>query len=155
MQVGSRGIDAQITATSELCTDWAEQGRTDSQFRAAPISGIDSARRLGRRLLRVLLDRLWSDLRAVDVPLRIDGDALGGAGAGGRLRRLRILGIRNERHHFQILGAADADAALPPAGMRRQTRLGVGGVEAIVLVDEQAADAAELLRLGEELAVQI
>src|SRR5256885_1952142 len=131
------------------------QDRTDPAFRTVPLRGIDSVPRLSRGLFRVLLHRLWSDLRAVDVPLRVDGDALRGARAGGRLGRVRILRVRNEIHHLQILRAPDTDAALPSAGMRRRARLRVGGVEAIVLVDEQSADAAEILRLGEELAVEI
>ena len=55
-----------------------------------------------------------------------------------------------------VLGAADADAALPAVVVLRH-RLGfrVGDVDHVVLVDEDAARPAELLPLVDELAVLI
>src|SRR5262249_31134775 len=62
--------------------------------------------------LDVLHHALRSDLGAVDIPLRVDCDAFGGAGARRRLRGIGVGRIGNEIRDLQILRAPDADAAL-------------------------------------------
>src|SRR4030095_13479123 len=62
-----------------------------------------------RGRLRVLLQHLSADLRAVDIPLRIDRDTLDS--------RVVVLlgsgfGERNERRHLAVARAADVDASL-------------------------------------------
>src|SRR6266446_4464836 len=55
---------------------------------------------------------------------------------------------------FAVLGAADADALLE-AGIQLLAGLRVGDIDHVVLVDGDAARAAELSPLGEEFPVLI
>src|SRR5258707_13192281 len=99
----------------------------------------------------VLHHPLRPNLGAVDVALSIGRDAFGGAGAGGVL-----VGIRNESRHLAVLGAADPDAALPVgARLVDRARLRIRHVDHVVLVDVDAARAAELRPLVDEVAVLI
>src|SRR5262245_47044046 len=109
-----------------------------------------------RSLLHVFLDRLRSHLGAVDVPGAIDGDAFGCARAGEVVGRARPrLRIGDEALNLAVLDRSPADAAMPSVVILRD-RLGlrVGDVQDVAL-DEDAARAAELLVLGDVLAVLI
>src|SRR6267378_2065686 len=104
-----------------------------------------------KSFLGVLHHPLRSDLGAVDVALSVGRDAFGGAGTGGVL-----VGIRNESRHLAVLGAADPDAALPVgARLVDRARLRIRNIDDIVLVDVDAARAAELRPLVDEVAVLI
>src|SRR5262249_60150526 len=59
---------------------------------------------------------------------------------------------RHEHRHLAVLQAADADA-LEPARMPARLRFGIGGVEHVVLVDRNPADAGELVKFADKLAV--
>src|SRR3954470_3432455 len=105
--------------------------------------------------LHVLLRRLRSDLRAVDVAGGVNGDALGGARAAESLGPGLGLGIGNEALDLPVLDAAPADPSFPAVVIARH-RLGfrVRDVERVAL-DEDAARPAELPIFGDELAVLI
>src|SRR5205814_9439066 len=64
--------------------------------------------------------------------------------------------VGNEREHFPVLDVADPDAALP-AGVipGDRARFGIGDVNVVALVDEDAARPAELRPLVDEVAVAI
>src|SRR5262249_47979885 len=82
-----------------------------------------------------------TDLRAIDVALRVHGDSFRRA----RIRS-RFVGIGDERRHRAVLRAADANAALPRAVRGRDgARLGVRYIDIVVLVDVNAARPAELV----------
>src|SRR5215471_6410907 len=85
------------------------------------------------------------------MPLGIGGNTFGRARAGRF-----FVGIRNEVLDRSVLGAAHANTALPAVVIARD-RLGFGirGIEHIVLADVQTAGTAELLPLGDELAILI
>src|SRR5690606_14170029 len=94
-----------------------------------------------RRLFpRIFPDGLRADLGAVDVPGGIHGNAFCRAGPGIILVRL---GIRNERVHKSVDGAADPDAAFPSL-IPARVGFGIGRVEDVVGVDEEPAGTAEL-----------
>src|SRR5689334_964810 len=94
---------------------------------------------------------LGAHLGAVDVALGVRGHAFRCAGAGRLVDR-----VRDERRHLAGLGAADADAALPAVViLRNGLRFGIRDIDHVVLVDEDAARAAELRPLGDELAVLV
>src|SRR5882762_476431 len=104
-----------------------------------------------KSLLHVLHHPLRPDLGAVDVALSIGRDAFGSAG-GGRV----LVGIRNESRHLAVLRAADPDAAFPVgARLVDRARLRIRHVDDVVLVDVDAARAAELRPLVDEIAVLI
>src|SRR5580765_7841325 len=107
--------------------------------------------------LRVLLDRLRPDLRAVDIAVLVDGDTLGRARAaegrgvlvGARFR------IGDEPDDLAVLDRAPPQAALPAVVIaRHRARFRVGDIQDVVL-DEDAAWAAELAELFDELALLI
>src|SRR3954454_19507896 len=104
-------------------------------------------------LFYILLHVFRPDLGAVDVALRVGGNSLGGAGNGGSGRR-----VRDKGGHGSGLRAPAADAALPArivAVAFLVGGFGIGDVEDVVLVDEDAARPAELLPLLEKLSVLI
>src|SRR5258708_4141158 len=81
--------------------------------------------------------------------LPIQCNAFSGAGAGGAGVR-----VRDVADDFAVLQAAPADAALPAiviAGDRFGFR--IGGVKVVLLIDEDAAGAAELLVFADVDAV--
>src|SRR5208283_2792898 len=86
-----------------------------------------------------------------NVALRIRRDAFGGAGAGDLFHR-----VRNERCHCAIVHAPDPDAALPAVMVPGNGfRFGIGDIDDVVLVDEYAARPAELMPLGDVVAVLV
>src|SRR5207247_2794794 len=91
---------------------------------------------------------------AVDVALRIDGDAFGRARAG-EIRTASRFRIGDVPGDLAVLDAAPADAALPAVViLRDRFRFGVRDVQNVVL-DEDPARPAELTELLDELAVLI
>src|SRR5215510_15060361 len=94
------------------------------------------------------------DFGAVDVPSRVGGDALGGAAGPRPAPLLHRLGIWNERRDLAVLGAADAQTALE-AGVLGVVGLGIGDIDGVVLVDEDAARPTELLPFREEFSVLV
>src|SRR5579871_161605 len=151
--IGSNTISGAAPQPSANCRDRiataACMERAQNTFSIpAPVScGWSEA----RSLFDVFHHPLRSDLGAVDVALGIGCDALGGAGGGGVLIR-----VRNQSRHRAVPGAADADAALPGA-VRLVDRAGlrVGHVDDVVLVDVDAARPAELRPLVDEVSVLI
>src|SRR5262249_52063318 len=115
-----------------------------------------SARRLARRhrsrlLPDVLHHALGADLGAVDVAHGVRGDTFGRAGAGG-VRHW----IGDERGDGAVADPADANAALPAIViLGDRFRFGIGDVDDVVLVDEDAARPAELRPLVEVVALLI
>ena len=87
---------------------------------------------------------------------RVGVAAIDIAGVVGRdaFERAQLLGLRNEGRDLAVLDAADPDALLE-ARIGLVGRCRVGDVDDVVLVDEDAARPAELLPLGEELAVLV
>src|SRR5713101_7293073 len=82
--------------------------------------------------LGVLLDRLGSHFCAVDVALRIDGDAFGRARAD-EIRTAARFRIGDVPGDLAVLDAAPADAALPAVViLRDRFRFGVGDVQNVV-----------------------
>src|SRR2546427_12302202 len=104
---------------------------------------------------RVFHHPLRPDLGAVHMALRVGGDAFGRARAA-EIGTLARFGIGDEVLHGAVFRAADSQAA-PPAIVvaRDRLRFGIGDVNIVLLVDEDAARTAELLPLGDELAVLI
>src|SRR5215471_19657010 len=92
-----------------------------------------------------LLHRLVRGEAAVDVAFGIGRDAF---------RHLLRARVADEGGHLAVLDAADADA-LPEGLVELFARLRVGDIDHVILVDEHAARAAELLPLGDELAVLV
>src|SRR5262249_47322412 len=103
--------------------------------------------------LHVLLHVLGANLGAKDVALRICGDAFGRTRDCSAWRR-----IGNERRHRSVARAADADTTLPARMRRVRAALGgfgIGDVQIVPCIDEDAAGPAELLPLFDELTVLI
>src|SRR6266849_2898207 len=98
-----------------------------------------------RQFLRKLLEPLGVRIAGIDVAVVVHADAFEGAG---------VFGFLDEPSDLAVLGAADPDALLE-ARVGLVVRLRVGDVENVVLVDPDAARPAELLPLGEELAVLV
>src|ERR1700730_10953446 len=92
-----------------------------------------------RQFLRELLQLLSVGVARIDVAVVVYADAFEGAG---------ILGFLDEPGDLAVLGAADPDALLE-ARVGLVTRLRVGHVEDVILVDPHATGPAELLPLGE------
>src|SRR5262249_37145669 len=88
---------------------------------------------------------LSARIAGIDVAVVIDTDAFEGA---------RVLGFLNEAADLAVLGAADPDALLE-AWIGLISRLRVGDIDLVVLVDPDTARPAELFPLGEELAVLV
>src|SRR6266853_1881619 len=104
-----------------------------------------------RSVLDVLVHPLGPDFGAENVAHGIRGDALGGAGAGDLFHR-----VRNERRYRAVVHAPDPDAALPAVVIFRDGfRFGIGDIDDVVLVDEYAARPAELMPLGDVVAVLV
>src|SRR5580765_3134461 len=102
-------------------------------------------------LLHVFLQRTRAHFRSVDVAGTVRRDALSGARARWILGR-----VGNERDHFPILRAANADTSLPVrARLLHGAGLRIGDVNAVLLVDVDAARPAELIPRVEQLAVLI
>src|SRR5258706_6312564 len=98
-----------------------------------------------RQLLPEFLQPLGVGVARIDVAVVVHADAFEGA---------RIFGFLDESGNLAVLGAADPDALLE-ARVGLVGRLRVGDVDAVVLVDPDPARPAELLPLGEELAVLV
>src|SRR3954468_4020518 len=96
-----------------------------------------------RLLLHETLEVHCAGIAAIDVAGIVVADAF------ERAEDLRLRDVGSDR---SVLGAADADALLE-AGVQLIARLRVGDIEHVVLVDGDAARPAELLPLGDELAV--
>src|SRR6516162_1817920 len=102
-------------------------------------------------VLHVLHQPLGTDLGAVDVACGIGRHALRGAGGGRLLDR-----VGNEACHHAVADAADPDAALPAVViLRHRFGFGIGHVDDVVLVDEDAARPAELIPHIEQGAVLV
>src|SRR3954470_12695276 len=82
--------------------------------------------------------------RSVDVSVRVGRNAL--------LRAVRS--VRNERGDLAVAHAADTDAP-GEAGIRLLVGLGIGHVDCVVAIDEDAARPPELLPLLEITAVLV
>src|SRR5258708_16909283 len=161
---GSRTARSSSTGTSRRTfprrcrtTTGCSESRIPAHSRASGNPGQNtgsppSRRQADRELLpHILHHPLWADFSAIDVARRIRRDALGCAGGVAFLDR-----VRDERRHRAVLGAADADAALPAVMILRDgLRFGVCHVDHIVLVDIDAARPAELRPLIDELAILI
>src|SRR5207247_1754474 len=119
------------------------------------------------RSLPYKLPHIHQEVRAVNVPSRVDGNPLRQAGAAGI--RIRT-GIRDQVLDRPVLSAADPDSAsnaqvIPVAGLRKPelsgvgapvARFGVGHIQRVgPLVDVHAARPAELEPLRDELAVRL
>ena len=79
-------------------------------------------------------------LRAVHVAVRVDGDAL-----AGHALRATLGGMRRDEGRYQVFGrVTDADSR-QPAGVPGLVRLRIDRVQVVIAVDEEPADAAELL----------
>src|SRR5262245_36983431 len=101
----------------------------------------------------VSLEHLTSDDPAVDVPLRVDADAL----RSRMLRRGRFQ-VLDERGDRPVLRAADADAFLDPGQLVRAgvgAGFRVGDVDRVVARDRDAARPPELPPFVEERAALI
>src|SRR5205809_4842249 len=121
----------------------------------APAVEVSTNRKPEVLLPDIFFQVFWPDFGAVHVAVRIGGDAFPGA----RAREFRLLpriGIRNEVLDGSILRAADADTALPAVVVaRHRFRLRVGHENRVLLVDVDPARPAELLPLGQVLAILI
>src|SRR5467141_6097 len=98
-----------------------------------------------RQLLPEFLQPLGVGVARIDVAVVVHADAFEGA---------RIFGFLDESGNLAVLGAADPDTLLE-ARVGLVGRLRVGDVDHVVLVNEHAARPADLLPLGEELAILI
>src|SRR5690349_4836154 len=101
--------------------------------------------------LDVTHQSLRADFSAVDVALCVSRDAFGRACARGLSDR-----VGDECRHLAGPGAADADASLPAiVVLGDRLGFGIGHVEHVVLVDEDAAWTAELAPLGDKVSVLV
>src|SRR6266446_780308 len=111
--------------------------------------GEDGPSKHALALLRQFLPEFLQPLRAriagIDVTVIVHADAFEGAG---------VFGFLDEPGDLAVLGAADPDALLE-ARVGLVGRLRIGDVDGVVLVDPDPARPAELLPLGEELAVLV
>src|SRR5262245_38200081 len=102
-------------------------------------------------LLDVPHEPLGAYLGAVNVALRIGGDALGRAGNGGLLDR-----IGDECRHDTITDSTDPNASLPAIMILcNRFRFGIGHVDDVVPVNEDATRPAELEPLVELVALLV
>src|SRR5688572_2715507 len=105
--------------------------------------------------LHVALECLLSDLSSINHSVRIDGNTFRRACAESFSARIGF-GIGNKSGELAILRAADANAALPLGPLRcNRSGLRIRNINHVVLVDRDAARPAELMPLGDELAVLI
>src|SRR5262249_42462434 len=101
-------------------------------------------------LLDVPHEPLGADLGPVNVALRI-GDALGRASGGGLLHR-----IGDECRHDTITDSTDPNASLPAIMILcNRFRFGIGHVDDVVLVNEDAARPAKLEPLVDVVALLV
>src|SRR5258708_27021511 len=98
-----------------------------------------------RHFLSEPLQLLSVGVARIDVAVVVYADAFEGT---------EVLGFLDEPGDLAVLGAADPDALLE-ARIGLVARLRVGDIDAVVLVDPDPARPAELLPLGEELAVLV
>src|SRR5258708_37381595 len=98
-----------------------------------------------RQFLPEFLQPLSARLAGIDVPVVVHANAFESAG---------VFGFLDESGDLAVLGAADPDA-LREAGVGLVGRLRVGDIDAVILVDPNAARPAELLPLGDEVAVLV
>src|SRR5215471_8532630 len=98
-----------------------------------------------RQLLPELLQPLGTRVAGIDIAVAVDADAFQGA---------EVFGFLDEPGDLAVLGVADPDALLE-ARVGLVGRLRVGDIDLVVLVDPYAAGPAELLPLGEEVAVLV
>src|SRR5258708_9142375 len=98
-----------------------------------------------RQFLPEFLQRLSARIAGIDVAVVVHADAFESAG---------VFGFLDESGDLAVLGAADPDALLE-AGVGLVGRLRVGDIDAVILVDPHAARPAELLPLGDEVAVLV
>src|SRR5262249_21396936 len=102
-------------------------------------------------ILHVFVHPLGAYFRAKDVAVDICRDTLGGACSAGLVRR-----VRNKRSDRAVTDASDPDAAFPVFMRRRnRPRLGIGDIDDVVLVDEDAARPAELVPLVDEVPLLV
>src|SRR5262249_49491335 len=102
-------------------------------------------------LLHVPLQRARADFGAVYVAAGVGSDAFGGARGWGLLDR-----IGDEGLHGAVLGAADADAALPAVVIAGDGfGFGIRDVDDVILIDVNSARPAELLPLVDEFPVLV
>src|SRR5215813_5478842 len=100
----------------------------------------------------IALNTLGAVHAQIDVAVVIDRYGLAPLSAAGRLAFRERGG--NEGSHRSVPGAADREPA-PKAAIDSASRFGIHAIKNVVLVDEEAARAAELFPLGDELAVLI
>src|SRR5271165_6049332 len=110
-----------------------------SEEQACQITDEDFLPKFSCRAAALLLDvphePLGADLSTVDIALCIGGDALGSAGGGGFLDR-----IGDECRHDTITDSTDPNASLPAIMILcNRFRFGIGHVDDVVLVNEDAA----------------
>src|SRR5258708_651040 len=98
-----------------------------------------------RQFLPEFLQPLSARIAGIDVAVVVHADAFESAG---------VFGFLDESGDLAVLGAADPDALLE-AGVGLVGRLRVGDIDAVILVDPHAARPAELLPLGDEVAVLV
>src|SRR3954463_3361653 len=101
-------------------------------------------------------NRLLLHLRAIDHALAVRPDAFAAAGGAG----IGIgIGVGDKGGDDAVLHAADADAALPARMVTilagRDAGFRVGGIEDVVLVDDDAAGPSELGEDRQHLSVLI
>src|SRR4029077_9933151 len=94
------------------------------------------------------------DFRPIEVPIRVGSHPFRGA-AGSRpgafLCRHRV---RDQRGDLAVIGIADPQAPLE-AGILRRIGFGIGDVDDVVAVDEDAARPAELLPFRDEFPILV
>src|SRR5260370_11275492 len=98
-----------------------------------------------RQFLPEFLQPLSARIAGIDVAVVVHAEALESAGVFVSL---------DESGDLAVLGAADPDA-LFEAGVGLVGRLRVCDIDAVILVDPHAARPAELLPLGDEVAVRV
>src|SRR5579871_3972514 len=150
LDVSPSGLDSQLAPRHGVPSASVATNRSPiDQGRGEP--GLEENARMApdQALLRFLLHEPPQihgvSVTRVDVAIIIDTDAL---------KRAKGLGFLDETRDLAVPGVADADALLE-ARIGLFTRLRVGHVDRILLVDPDAAGPAELLPFGQELAVLI
>src|ERR1035437_865389 len=103
-----------------------------------------------RRLLHdVFFDAFRADLGSVDGAFRIRNDAFGRARPGSVRHR-----VRDECGDDTVPDVSYSNASRPARTvLRRRSRLGIGDIDVVVLVDENSAGPAELRPLLDEVCV--
>src|SRR5207244_1809884 len=143
----------------------SESKRADVQARMIGPDVLDTQKFASIAFESTMVEAAGADRWNVTGRLTVHGQArpitYAVARAGGRTRGAFVRGlvrigtrVGNERGDLAVSRAADIDAALV-AGILRRVGLRIGHVQRVVLVDVNAARAAKLLPLIDELPVLV